>query len=251
MPAAFPRSAWSAERSDPVSLGIEYAALVEAIFLSHSFRAEDRDLAAAVEAVIDSYGIRVFTGRHLGGEQFGPKIMARIDECDALVAVATPRDLLQNGRYTAPQWILDELAHARAKGKSSLAIVHRDVDLAGVATQHERADYDPGAALPALVKLSQTLGMWKRQHGKRLKVLLLPEEVAARVKNAKFSCEYRYARDGNATPWQRATGLREPGGTYAYLVGAPDDALIEVRVRDGAKSWASRAAPQWLHIEVS
>ena len=224
---------------------------MEGIFLAHSFRADDRDLAAAVEAVIDSYGVRVFTGRHLGGEQFGPQIMARIAECDGLVAIATPREPLQNGRFTAPQWVLDELGFARAKGKPTLAMIHKDVDISGLGTQHERADLDPAAAIPAFVKLSQTLGMWKQQHGRRLKVLLSPEQVGARVKSTKFSCEYRYSRDGKPSPWKLANCLREPGGTYAYLVGAPDDAYVEIRVKDGAKSWTSPAAPQWLHIKVS
>lgn len=75
-----------------------------------------------------------------------------------------------------------------------MAIVLKDVEVNGLSSQHERADLDPAEAVPALVKLSQTLGMWKHQHGRRLKVLLLPEQVASRVKSTKFSCKFRYSR---------------------------------------------------------
>jgi hypothetical protein len=224
---------------------------MDAIFLSHSFRSEDRDLAAAVEAVIDSYGIRVLTGRHLGGEQFNPQIQSRIQECNGLIALLTPRTPLPNGRFAAPQWVVDELTHARALGKRALEIVHKDVELAGMAVQHERADYDPVAAVPTFVKLSQTLGLWKQEHGRSLKVLVLPETVGARIKSPKFICEYRFSKQGKPGAWRTANCLREPGGTYAYLSGAADDVLVEVRVRDGTKSWSSSASPQWLHIKVS
>ncbi len=59
------------------------------VFLSFSFRQEDRDLVHDVEQLLASHDLAVLTGRVTGGGQLTEEIMKRIQSCDALVALAT------------------------------------------------------------------------------------------------------------------------------------------------------------------
>ena len=50
------------------------------VFLSHSFSAEDSDLAQDVERLLSSHNILVVRGRRLAGGQLNAEVTSRIDE---------------------------------------------------------------------------------------------------------------------------------------------------------------------------
>jgi hypothetical protein len=62
------------------------------VFLSHSFSAEDSDLARDVERLLSSHNILVVRGRRLAGGQLNAEVMSRIDESHGLIALMTRRD---------------------------------------------------------------------------------------------------------------------------------------------------------------
>lgn len=223
------------------------------IFLAFSFRREDRDLVRRVEALLESHGIRVDTGEVLGGEMLTPAVKKRIDGSDALVALLTRREKMASGKWSTHDWVRDEVSYARTRKKAAIALVDVAVDVGGAYQEHERIDYDPKKESLAFLKLSQTVGEWKSQSGRLLKIRILPEDLGQTVGTLgdQAKCECRFTTQGKTTRWFPASSVPEPGGTYAYVPGVLEDALIQLRVRLPGETWMSPAAPQWMDATLS
>jgi hypothetical protein len=222
------------------------------VFLSFSFRPEDRDLVHDVEQLLASHDLAVVTGRVIAGGQLTEEIMKRIQGCDALVALATRGAALNAGGYVSHPWVLDEIAHARSIDKKAVAVFEDQVQIAGAWAQHERIDYRRDNPLPAFLRLSETVGSWKRSAGRTVKIQLRPSELAHSLWKARSSsCMYRLVSGGIPGPWIPVTPIPEPGGTSLWIAGVQDDHLIQVSVKLQKAQWQSPAASQWMPIELT
>lgn len=223
------------------------------VFLAFSFQPEDEDLVRRVEALLESHGVQVDTGEVLGGQALTAAVKKRIDQCDALVALLTRRDKITGGGWTTHPWVRDEINYARTKKKPSIAFMDLAVKDGGAYQEHERIDYDPKKEGLALLKLSQTVGEWRQQFGHLVKIRILPESLGRKVGALaeEVKCDGRLTRQGKTAQWTSATVVPEPGGTYAYIRGAHEDSLIQIRIRIGSETWVSPAAPQWMDARLS
>lgn len=222
---------------------------MKAVFLAHAFRPEDRELVSRVEALLVSHDVRPTTGERLGGQELTPAIKTRIRAADGLIALLTRRDQITTGGWTTHQWVLDELAFARAEQKRAIALVEEGVQLGGAYAHHEYLAYSTADLPAALVALSETIGVWKREAGRLLKVQILPDTLARRLGD-DAQCSYRFVREGQPLPWQESRPIRQTGGVFLYLSGAHDDLLVEIRIKVGREVWASPATSQWMPIEL-
>jgi hypothetical protein len=223
---------------------------MESIFLSQHFEETDRDLVEAVQTLIDSYGLLVLHGDALGGGAVSPGVVKRIQRADALVAIATP---IAPGSAATHPWVVGEMTMARTLAKPTIALVHTSVVLSGPFSENERIAYDPARPLPALKKLAATIGGWRKDSGRPLKALVLPDTVAALLaKNAsKAECRYRYydAR-GKAGDWYEASVVPYAGGPVLFIDNAPEDLLVEVRLKIGPQTWTSKAVTPYPHVKL-
>lgn len=222
------------------------------VFLAFAFRPEDKALVGYVNQLFASHHVWAVTGEDLGGEQLTPAVQARIEKCDGLVALLTRRDAKQAGGFTTHQWVLDEMGHARAKGKRAIAVVENGVDVRGMYQPHEYIPFDPAQPLLAFLRLSETLGLWRYEKGRTLKVQILPNTLAAKVGAGgdSIQCSYRLWIQGQYGPWTEVTPVPEAGGTFVYVDGVQDDHLIQVRFKAKAKVWESLVTSQWMQVEV-
>jgi hypothetical protein len=221
------------------------------LFLSFHF-ATDRTLASSIQQLAEAFGYKVVTGEDLGGGAVTPQALARIEACDAIVAVISrgERKPGKKAQYLARPWVVAELNHGRAKGKRNIALVDPAVKLEGPYLENERVPLDGADALPSLLKLARTLSLWRREMGRTLKAIILPEELAAQLNGDDIRCQYRFRHENWVGPFQEAYVHPEIGGTCAYLQGVKDEYLIEVRVRVGNDTWSSLSAPQWVRVEL-
>ena len=222
------------------------------VFLAFSFRDEDRDLVAQVERLFESHDVRLVTGETLGGQALTPEIKKRIEAADGLVALLTRRDALADGnRFTTHPWVDDEHGHARQVGTPAIALIETGVETGGMYGEDEYIAYDRAAPLDAFLALSATLGVWKRQRGRLLKVQIQPQDLAHDLafRDNGVVCAYRCARAGQRTDWADAPLLDEGLGVYAYL-SIPDDSLIQLRVEKDGEVWLSKFNPQWMKFEL-
>lgn len=227
------------------------------VFLSFSFRDEDKDLVDLLDRLLASHDVRPITGRRLGGGALTPEVMQRIDVADALIALMTRREALPGGqgdnqRYKTHDWVRDEMQRARNNGKPAIALVENGVENTGAYAENEYIALDRDAPLEAILRLSETLGLWKEQLGRKLKARLSPEGVAVPLAraNGRWRCRYRLSAQGDFSPWQDVQVVREVGGVFAYLNVNTEGQLVELEVSGDGRQWSSPATGQWMHIEL-
>lgn len=230
---------------------------METAFLSYSFEPEARELARKVERLMESHELGALTGEVLEGQPLTQAVLDLIGAADATIAVLSPKFTAANGALLPSAWVQQELAFAIARDKPCIAMVDTRVQVAGAMVGYEHIPYDLADLLPAFLKLSETLGAWKRRRGRRVKVRIFPGQLESTLGNFPAGtpeCRYRLTRENSGAmvrDWKVANVRLEPGGAFAYLEAVPTDTLLEVQIRLPTESWGSRATPQWLHVELA
>jgi hypothetical protein len=240
-----------ARRHDPA--GTRRRQPVVNVFLSFRYDDAGKQLARLVEDLLESHSLRATTGDVLGGEILTPEIQRQIEDADALVALLTRRDQLQNGSWTTHPFCLQELQHARGKGKPAVAIVEDGVAMGGFEQQYEYIPYNAEQLLPTFLKLSRTIRKWKQRVGRTIKIQVEPPDVAQEVWVNRANCvwEYRLSSGLRETEWQATKARREANGLFVF-VQVPDDTwMIEVRARSGKRAWVSDATPFLLPVRMT
>lgn len=100
----------------------------KSVFLSYSFRQEDKELVEGLEKLLESAGYIVITGEKNRMGSISKKIMNQIKEAENFLVVMTRRDKKDNGKYTTSSWILEEKGAAIALGKPCLMLIEEGVD---------------------------------------------------------------------------------------------------------------------------
>lgn len=233
---------------------------MQKVFLSYHFNGptdpdkHDTVLAGQVETIVRSHNLLALTGANLGGGALTPEVMTRIEESDALIAMMTRRGaaIAQNpDRYQTHPWVRDEFAHARAHQKRAVAIVETGVDTAGAYAANEHIVYDRSSPVDMILKLSATIGVWKRQSGRTVPVQLLPDAVAVSLGNAgdQAQCYFRRVTRGRPpNQWQQATVYPEIGGTFIYVAEMDDDTNVQVKAVIGGVEHISQQTSQYLPV---
>ncbi len=227
------------------------------VFLSHTFRNSDRELVEQVEALLSSHDVQMVTGRRLAGQAVDDEIFRRIEETDALVAVMTRRETLGDaaeGRFTTHPYVRDELNHARAKEKLSIAILEQGVEIEGAYRDRERIAFDRAQPLPTFLALSESLRQWKQALGQTAILRIMPSSIAGELAqgDGQIQCRYRFRRDGRPTDWLDGHPYPEAGGVTLYVNGVVSlRDLIEIEIRrDGNRAWWSEATPQYIPVQL-
>jgi len=211
---------------------------MKTVFLAFSFRPEDRALVSYVEQLLESHDIRAVTGRRLGGEKLTPEIQSRIGESDGLIALLTRREQKVDGKWSTHPWVEKELEIARQSPKPAIAVIEGDVETDESYREHERLDYDSNNPTPALVALSQTIGLWKREAGQVLKVRILPQAFAKKLANQAI-VEYRLFRHDRPLGWINGFPIQEPGGVFLYVKGIRSDTTIQFKAQVKEGTWTT------------
>jgi hypothetical protein len=226
---------------------------VNKIFLGFSFRPENERVVRDIDRLVQSHGLVLVTGEILGGAGLTPEIQRRIAEADALVALLTREEKIDGQEAWRPTgWVNTEYISARARRQCAIALVEDSVKVDGAYAESEHIRIDRQCPCEAMVRLSETIGLWKFESGRSLEIRLLPEAAATLAASEGARCEYRVVRPmGSAPPWQEGRAHPKPGGVFLIIPGVRQDEAIEVRIMEGNTArWRSVESPQWVHIEL-
>ena len=226
------------------------------IFVAFAFQDADRPIASHIDRLVASHNVKCVNGERLGGNAVTPAVLKLIEECDGLIALLTRRDKIAGKRnaWRTHDWVRDELNHARDKKIRAIALVENGVEVGGTYTANEFIQFDRENPLEACLRLSETIGQWKHEMGRTLKVRILPPTLARKVGQGAgtIKCRHRYYIGGTYTDWVEVNPVPEPGGTFVYLNGVSDDHTIQLEVEEEQQTrWMSVASPQWVPIELS
>ncbi len=220
------------------------------IFMAFAFRDEDKGLVNYIERLLASQFVQPVTGKKLGGGQLTAEVQKRIEESDALIALMTRRDQLVNGGWTTHKWVIDELDWARGKDKHAIAIVEEGVDVSGMFQSHEYIPLNRQNPLEALIYLAETVGEWKKNTGRVVKVQIAPDTIASKLVDDGVTCRRRFFKNGKYTNWEVVTPVLETGGTFISLDGVQDEHLIEIEAKEAGNTWRSPATSQWMLVQL-
>jgi hypothetical protein len=227
------------------------------VFLSHSFRPEDRDLVARIDSLLSSHDVPIIKGNRLGGGALTQEVKRRIEQADGLIALMTKRERVDDPgpeRWSTHPWVRDELSHGRSEDKLTIGLVEMGVEVGGAYGDHERIVLDRDNPLDALLALSETIRIWKEELGASRKIQIKPDEIGQRLRTEPgLVCRYRFVSpEGNRTNWKVSDPVPQPSGTILYVNGLRgDDHYIEVEVlRGDSMEWWSPATAQLIDVEL-
>lgn len=216
---------------------------------SDDFDSPDRQLANRVEGLLRSHGLDLSSGAALGGGPLSVEVRELIEKSDALIALMTRRDQLASGEWTTHPWVQDEYGHARSQNKRAIALIEQGVAIGGMYQQNEYIPYNPADSLTAFLRLSATLGVWKKESGRLVKLKIQPDQVALDF-GTDAEWRYRFYSNGEYSGWQETSLSREPGGCFLDLPNVPDGSLIQVQTRSNTGRAESINTPQWVSVDL-
>ena len=217
---------------------------METIFLSYTYNPHP-DYKAATDSmernlrrVIETFGLRVVDGVDLGGDPLRPEILKRIDSSDALIALMTPQADAA-GTIVPPAFVISEFQHANGH-IPTLQIVHDKLQVpAGLAAADEYQVYRENREFEVLLKVMNTIALWKRELGRTVKLGIEPHDLARRFERTRDICEYRILRDstGQETNWQPSPIWVQKGSAVVLVPNVRDDEFVRIRVRIDRDPW--------------
>jgi hypothetical protein len=222
---------------------------MDTVFLSYTYRshpdheAELERLHRYVVRAIEAMGLRVVDGVDVGGRPLDDALRKRIGGADALIALVSPQ-ADNAGGLTEPRFVLDEFQYADAQEKPTMRVLHHLLAARGLGAGNEYTPYTPGRELDVILKLMNTIALWRREYGQAARVRIEPQDLAERYDETQGDrCEFQVISEGgNYRDFQRASLCLEPGAAYALLPKLCRGERVRLRLRQGAKMWQSRYA---------
>jgi len=219
------------------------------IFVSYSFKAENRWVDDYVIPLVRCFGHEVLTGRILDAGPLDEEVRGRMRQCRRVLCFVTrgePR-YDQSGvvvSYAPPDWVRDELMMTRGAGGDAIEFRETNVTYGGAALLRAYVDFDRDQ-LPKLLKdLAMRLAEWPV--GPLQLRLSFPDEFRPEVEQAANAATLRAqcsAIDDEGTV--RKTDdllvyLRDGQLVVPFWIKPDPDLSIEIEVTLGAHRLACR-----------
>ena len=122
----------------------------------------------------------------------------------------------------------------------------------GMFSERERLGYVHDDPLPALLKLSETLGNWRREGGRIVPLQLEPDAAAQQaISGGDFvRIKYRFWTRDVAAEWHNVRAVPTAGGVLIYLKGVREDVRVEVCLQSQHTEWRSKVESQVLRAPM-
>jgi len=222
---------------------------MEKVFLSYTYRphpdheADLERLRKCVVRVIEAMGLHVVDGVDVGGRPLDDALKKRIEDADGLIALLTPQ-ADNAGQVTEPAFVLSEFQYAEGQKKPTMRALHQLLTGRGLGSGNEYTPYRPGSEVEVVLKLMNTIAIWKRELGKVARVRIEPDDLAVRYDETQGDrCEFQViSQAGNYRDFERASLSLEPGAAYALLPKLREGERVRLRLKQGGKMWQSKFA---------
>jgi len=222
---------------------------VEKIFLSYTYRphpdhATDLErLRRCVVRAVEAMGLRIVDGVDVGGRDLDEALKARIESADALIALQTPQSDLA-GNIVSPDFVVSEFQYAEGRRKPTFRVLHEQLKVRGLGSGNEHAAYAPGKELDVILKLMNTIAVWRQEYGRDARVRIEPQDLAVRYDEMQGDrCEFQLiSATGQFRDFERANLQLAPGAAYVRLPGIRNGDTVRLRVTQDGRRWQSRDA---------
>ena len=217
---------------------------METVFLSYTYRshpdheADLERLRRCVVRAIEAMGLRIIDGRDVGGRPLDDALQKRIEDADALIALVTPQ-VDGAGNVVEPAFVLSEFQYAKGQKKPTMRVLHHLMVARGLGAGNEYTHYTPGGELDVILKLMNTIALWRREYGRVSRVRIEPDDLAVRYDETQGDrCEVQViSPNGSYGDFERARLWQEPGAAYMLLPKLRERERVRLRVHQGGKTW--------------
>ena len=219
------------------------------IFVSYSFRAENRWVEEYVIPLIECFGHHIVTGRMLDAGPLDEEVRRKIGQCRRILCFVTRADPRydQNGAivsYAPPDWVRDELMLARGANRDAIEFRETGVIYGGAAPFRAFWEFDRAQVPKLLVDLALRLAEWPV--GPLQLRLRVPDEFRAEIEQAANAGTLRArcaAIDDEGSV--RSTEdlqvyLRDRQLVVPFWIKPDPDVSIEIEITIGARRLACR-----------
>jgi hypothetical protein len=214
------------------------------IFLAYGYNPRDQWVRDMVKPIVEAFGSTPSTGEETyTGPNIPDSVLDKIRRADGLIGFTTRRTTQDNIVWQTHQWVVMELAAAIALHKRVVEVREVGVDpQGGLAQNLQRIDYVEGNRDQCLVDIVKAIGSWHQSDTVRLQLLpegLVNAELRPILRDPGLSCKY-VIRTGNfeQQPLQaQIWGFK--GGLFIDVPNVPRNALIQISVAYGARTWSS------------
>jgi hypothetical protein len=222
---------------------------METVFLSYTYRPHPDHEAALdrlrryVVRAIEAMGLHIVDGVDVGGHPLDDGLRGRIREADALIALVTPQADNEN-KVVEPAFVLSEFQYAEGANKPTMRVCHDLLAPHGLGAGNEYTPFRPGSELDVILKLMNTIALWRREYGHAARVRIEPEDLAVLYDERQGDfCECQViSANGTFGNFERVSLWPEPGAAYALLPKLREGDRVRLRLKQGAKTWQSRHA---------
>jgi hypothetical protein len=167
---------------------------------------------------------------------------SRIEDADALIALVTPQTD-DAGGLVELAFVLSEFQYAEGQRKPTMRVLHPLPAAHGLGAGNEYTPWKPGSEVDVILKLMNSIALWKREYGQVACVRIEPEDLARYDETQGDRCEFQViSQSGIFHDFQRASLFLEPGAAYALLPKLRVGERVRLRLRQGNKTWQSRHA---------
>ena len=194
------------------------------------------------------------SGQVLGGEPLPPAIRQRIRESDSLIAVFTKDTKIEGKELWNPtDWVRDELGVAREANKSCIALIETNVQPPkGLYSDFEYINFDRSDLTLPMLRLSETIFLWKSNEGRSVGVRIRPKE-AAELACSMGKCFFRIGKEGQPLGAPQPTWVDDYGDDLfvVRIGGVQEEHEIQIEIREGESTkWRSQRVRQLVHVEL-
>lgn len=222
---------------------------MESVFLSYTYKSHPAHeqsldyLRRCVIKVIEAMGLRVIDGVDVGGRALDSALEQRIRNADALVALMTPQ-ADADGTECNPEFVISEFQFARGSKKPTFRIIQDGLVAKGLGKNEEYTKSVAGREIDVVLKLMNTIAVWKREYGRVARVRIEPEDIARKYDEGDgHRCEFqRLRQDGTFDDYVPARVTLDPGACYAELPKLLDGDRVRIRMKLDKVLWKSKYA---------
>jgi hypothetical protein len=221
---------------------------MEKVFLSYTYRPHPHDeanlnrLRGYVIRAIEAMGLRIIDGVDVGGRPLDDALKKRIEDADALIALVTPQ-ADGAGNVVEPAFVLSEFQYAEGQKKPTMRVWHPLIVPRGLGAGNEYTHYTPdtpGSELHVILKLMNTIALWRRDYSRAVRVRIEPDDLAVRYDETQGDrCDFQViSLTGSWGEFERAKVWQDPGATYAHLK-LREGERVRLRLRKAGRTWES------------
>jgi hypothetical protein len=224
------------------------------VFVGFGYNDRDRWIEEQVFPILRDMGFAVVDGKGMHGKILQPEVESRIEQSDVAIGFFTIREGQGEADFNSHLWVLNEMVHANARGKSIIPVKEEGARVPDVLLGNRQ--YIPLRQNERLACVVELVGALGRRNMRRLKLDTEASSDGDQLrKNIQqwritggFAIRYRTQDEaGLESPYQQGRLEMFNQGFYLNVSDLPRKAYVEV---EGVLNGMTQFSSGWVSADA-